>query len=636
VDNKVHLWAENRNGEPCEVAGQIVDSKQRVVVDGIVTHGGRAKFQINPAADETYAFACNNATNPRGIEVRFDAPLPPADAQASGKLTSRARVLKARDELQLEVAATKMPAQFVVAAQAGDALVGQQFVDFDDTHAPGDSKLITLLLAPEASGLLDVTLFDWQPSPPRAIGHSRVYRQPARYLRIELTPQAASTDDDRERYSIDVRDEQGKGRAVVLGVNVQAVEPMAPIYQTQLAHSAPEEEVAERLAQDQYFLDALDRSELELPSGLTPAPIDARRTTVGLTEASGTGAGSGGASLGGFVDQVGAPPGDALARAARALVARPSVPAVVDNLPEVESAYRASLTTWRDQQENRWRAFAVVIVLASTILIFATLILVTLRLVDRIHFWLPSLTTGIAALVIAGVWLNTASEQPLVVAARPVAAFQGERLLAESLGDGEFGSGGLGGGQFGAAPFGESLPTINLPVRDPSADQPVAQPVDPTTRPAPAPIVSDPQPKPKANTKAADASRYYFGFDHEPAPPATVDRTASDDATKWFAQRYLRFDTMSGRSIERPSSDDYVRLTPVQTQAYGEAVASNLHRSASPPSNSPTLYWNPLIETDTNGHAEIEFPARGRYRMIIEASGRERRGRMERVFEARK
>jgi hypothetical protein len=644
VANEVTMWTEWDDNEPRELTGKVVDSQKRVVVDGIATTNGRAKFKFTPVADETYSFTCTDAPAARGVALPIETPLPAPQSNVHGKLTALATSYSPSQPLRFEIAATKTPAQFVVAASDGEQVVGQQYVDFDAAKQSGVvAQRVTVPLADDACGLLGVTLYDVESNPPQAIAQHFVYREEARKWNIELTPGETSGSADSAQWSIQVRDENGHGAKALLGVNVQRESDGAPATPYRRTELLAENNV--RYMQESLSQRALDDLSATGATALNRSHMIQRfgslsgSGTKGMDARSGRPVSGSGEALRGFGYAGFTANQNALAAlndfgnvTAPQLAPTPPPPQIVDNLSSVEAAYRESLAAWRGAQEQRWQGFALAIVVGSVVLICATLLLTTLRLADRYYMWLPSLSAGAVALLIGGVWLRVDLDRPITVAVRPLAAFRGETLLAGGVlpAGGGLGGGGLGGlGAEYTEGFG-----LQPRIADPLAEVPSDRPVAPETKP---------EAEVETLLREELAKRYYFSLPALHGAIDTASAAAQPDVNHWFAQRYLRhrYDTFGEahdyelglRRQPTPPQlmDDYVQIAPLALKIAGDATAPTARPTGSPQAESTTVYWNPLIETDSTGKAEIHFNPPPRYRIIIDASGSGRWGHAERV-----
>lgn len=644
LDNKVYFGANTADGTPAQIRGVVVDSRQNKVADIATSAGGNGTFHITPDANESYSLAKIESEE---LNQRTPMPLPDVAADVTAKLSTDVDVFAAGKPLMVDVVTAKAPAQLLVTAARGEATVTQQFVEFAaDTACPATQR-VSLPLADEVAGTLQLLLYDCDQSPPAPIAQQFVYRQPTQYLKLTLEPSTSG-----DTWGVRCVDEQQRPRAAVLGVNVVAENsgPAAPPSTLYATWYAPPATANTTTLLGSGGLANAGQTPLAGSFGLPG--IAARDQWRFLQPHEGSLNGALFGQQPAAVDDL-----TALGDIAAPVAGTPAPPMLQDNLPQVEAAYQRAVTQWRDAQQNRLHAFAMLICIGSALLLLATVMMVILRLVDRVVAWLPALGVATAALVIGCIWLGLSWNDPITIAARPVNVYDGAPLQLADARAGERGQ---------REDYLERTPAPPVDPRGEYANQPVLT----SPAPTPSPTVSDfgrPVTEETPASGATDeADQKFF---RAPAYPVAPDRYflggtrgsgglgggGSGPVAAFKNGRLGLFDRLAARdfySFDFLDANDitvtneaalqsslgkialnFADATPLPIVRYSTSTAALQPTGA--PRDREAIFWDPFVQTGAEGEAQLRFtlPSTGRFRVSIDAHGSGRIGSLQQVIE---
>lgn len=211
VENAVYLECNDALGRPIDGAGDLLDGRGRPVAKFRTQHQGRVKVGLVPRAGEAYRVRL------AGHEASFPLPEVQPDGLALRLLGDD---VGPAAPLRLALAG-RGNGPWLVGAFCRGVLVGQTTLRADDG---GELRAETSIdLAPEAAGVLRVTVFDRALQP---VAERLVRRLPRHHLAVELTAQHHElSPGDAQQLRVRTRDEHGNGcRALVgLAVSDQAI-----------------------------------------------------------------------------------------------------------------------------------------------------------------------------------------------------------------------------------------------------------------------------------------------------------------------------------------------------------------------------------------------------------------------------
>lgn len=578
VENRVYFFAHNGRGFPVDLQAKIVDSNRNSFADVSTEFAGRGYFMLRPDARERYELVA-----PQADAI---APLPEASENARVTLTAERSVLSAGEPLRVQVTSLDPEAQLLVSASAFGATMGQELVRFDSPQ-PDNAPLqtaVTVPLAEEAAGVIDVTLYDYRQTPPKPLASRLVCRPPARYWKVQATEQEVSEQDFTACWSIQVKDEAGAKAPATLGISAVAIatseadDPLVPL--SLLAYVPPHE------------------------LGLSPEKLDLFLGTTART------------SLLGF-----APQPTAKSTLVSTTTESHAPPALVDNLKEVETQYRAAIVAWRDAQQDRLHRLAQMILLGSMVVLIALALLAMLRATGSPGVWIPAAACSLATLMLSTVWLGARIDRPIEVAARPLKTYAGPPVAIDALHADDVDVDGtsdpsqyrmfgamkqpMGGhGAIAGAPGNLSLGRDDFLRFDGNA--------------------------------AASLPPYLLNWRF-----ALEDRWSTSLAAKHRSSQTDGFGAYGAAMTPEHAPEAYAlgaMPTPANKRSYRNLVESldwtDQVADIDSKRTVKTLYWNPVLKTDAEGRAEIRFslPQREtRYRLTIFAHGNRRFGTLMRT-----
>jgi hypothetical protein len=206
VENAVYLACTDALDRPIDGAGELLDGRGRQVAKFRTQHQGRAKVGFVPRTGEAYRVRL------AGHEATFPLPEVRPDGIALRLLGDD---VGPAAPLRLALAG-RGNGPWLVGVFCRGALVGQTTLRADDGGELRSEASIDL--APEAAGVLRVTVFDRALQP---VAERLVRRLPRHHLAVELTAQHADlSPGDAQQLRIRTRDERGNGCRALVGIAV--------------------------------------------------------------------------------------------------------------------------------------------------------------------------------------------------------------------------------------------------------------------------------------------------------------------------------------------------------------------------------------------------------------------------------
>lgn len=602
LENRVVCEATDQRGQPLVIRGTVLDSAQRQVAEVTTTTTGIGEFELTPLKTESYSVSLQ----PPGATVARVLALPPVADDLFARISVPAK-LPAGAPLECEVATTKAPAQLLVAAYRNSAVVTQHFVDFDAaSHTPARQR-VRMPIADEIAGALEVVLFDAQQSPPVRIGQQSTYREPTQYLQLTIEPSESDN-----AWRVAVRDEHGRPTNAVLGVNV--LTDKTPV----AAQSS--------LATAWYDSKSLSLDESKL-SEVSPEALalDFAWRTNEMKDA---------LPAGEMASSKFAKDAAAAEDASRVEIAPAAPPLLGDNLQQVEAAYQYAITQRHDAQQARLRVFATAICVISLLVLLVTAIAAVLRTAGHIYVWAPALSVSLGSLLVGLMWIGTEQRTEFAIGAVALREFDGETqqvaLVDEQSGvDSTFESE-VSPMNRPTAPRTEAVADVPLPtVADPSSTRDSDEPSTTATSETNAAGLSL-----GAGVGGVGVGGGLGASAMDPAGLSTLDRLRTKDFYSFvpepFANDAHYFGSGSlGRTLLNPT--EYTPL-PIRRFALGDMPPLP---AIEPARALDTIYWDPLVKSNEQGEAELRFqlPQHGRYRVLIDAHGNGRLGRLDKTID---
>jgi len=211
LPNRVYFVARNTLGDPVDVEGEIQDRNGRRVASVKTVRDGMGRFELQPETGQQYSL---KITAPIDIQNTPELPrvvsgLPVLDT-GDGVFDSQRplkMMLHSGDELDL-----------IVRAVCRGELVGSR-----RSKLSRGRRLISIPLADDVDGVVRITVLDASTLPATPLLERLVFRRPAKQLRIEVLgdeSQRQRSPGESVRLNFQVRDENGQPAPAVLGVAV--------------------------------------------------------------------------------------------------------------------------------------------------------------------------------------------------------------------------------------------------------------------------------------------------------------------------------------------------------------------------------------------------------------------------------
>jgi hypothetical protein len=601
VSNNVYFQAHDSLGKPVELKGALVDANKNSVAMLKTESAGRGKFALTPAAGVNYSPA---VTQPANVEIN-GTPLFVA-SEAKARLSAVEGVIAASAPLAVDVATTDFDAKLVVAASIDGTCVGQQVVDFlsiSDQASKTFQKQLSIPLADEAAGLMAVTLYDYEQSPPAPVAERWVYRQPATHWGLEATPAEANA--ETTTWNVQVRDETGKPGQAVLGARVVRED----VYDAYAAtgggslesfwwrgrHGARFDDAAATLGKPAGELKA---EGMDLALGTQPTTWGFSRAGTDVLAVNGRPAHHWNDYFAPRWERLSETTfADDFAREEAPVVAKSySPPLVVDNFQAVQEVFQRAVGTAREARYERVRMIANVLCVCSAGVLIALACFGAKGLVSSPRVWLPALSMACGAFVLAGSWVGGEIDAPVAAQLRPIKPYAGEAIVATT--------------QFASfARLDDQTPSLAA-----AGDSP--------------PTGSD-----RAWTKFRGADPR-TGVAAKPIQRYAIPSQRGPEAAFPFGGTQLSGEPTNGQ-LNLPAAGTPAAIEPETLARLPRLPVRTYSAPADDGSSPPTLYWNPLLLTDENGRATLAIPrpkGNQSYRLIIDAHGNGRIGSMERVI----
>lgn len=205
VPNRVYVRARTLDNRPARMTGRVTDGRGREITT-VQTSAGLGIFPLTPKAGECYTL---HVTGPDGVAGATELPRAIAGGVA---LSVPAGVIRADEPVHVMLYHAGRPQPVLVAAFCHNRLVALR-----QAIATDDGTKVSLPTAAGIVGVLRVTVFDPQTSPPSPIAERLVFRRPGADLSLSVTP---TRTDNRVRLDLRSADEQDHPADAWLAVTV--------------------------------------------------------------------------------------------------------------------------------------------------------------------------------------------------------------------------------------------------------------------------------------------------------------------------------------------------------------------------------------------------------------------------------
>lgn len=209
--NRVYFAAHNLQGEPIHVAGEILNQNGKRIAEIETARDGMGKFEFVPDPRDKYVF---KVTDP--VDVT-NSPALPKGVDHLPVLSSGKGVFGNQEDVAFEIQ-TLQERPIVIQAVCRGQLVAEQALEL----RAGLTKL-KLDLPRHVEGVIRLTVFDGTANQAHPLVERLVYREGIRKLRIKVDESESAlerTPGEPVRLSLSVTDENGQPAPSVLGVAV--------------------------------------------------------------------------------------------------------------------------------------------------------------------------------------------------------------------------------------------------------------------------------------------------------------------------------------------------------------------------------------------------------------------------------
>jgi len=382
LKNRVYFHAYDPQQKPVHIEGFIVDAQGTQLTQAKTLHEGRGRFSFKPVQDGAYTLVVKQ---PGAEEKRFD--LPEVNKDRFLTLNTGSGIAGAGQPLKIELASTRNDVPLAVSVACRGSAIGR----ISHIIAKGKPAPLSLPLPASVAGVVRVTVYDYSVKPPKPLAERLVFRKPSQSLKVTATSvKKAYAPGDKVSVSVTVQNERNQpAPAAVLGLAaiddtvLNLADDKSPQMQTYFWLTS-EIKQPEDLEDANFFLGASPKA---------GAALDMLLGTQGWRR---------------FVDKPaakirkGTPTGAELMAQAGA-----AAPALYDNLPQIRQQHQAAVVSLTQQRQSSIRLLGRLCFAGGAGLILVLVILSVFKLSAGVRYWAPALAA--ATLVIAaGAWWTTA------------------------------------------------------------------------------------------------------------------------------------------------------------------------------------------------------------------------------------
>ena len=575
--NRVYFSARDSTDKPVAISGLVLNSLGQSVAQADTTFQGMGVFSFEARPGGQYRLRIKD---PPGVEV--EPRLPDVSADAKIVLDAGVAVFDAGAPLEFNLRANIEGLPLVASAWCRGVPVGQHAL-----ITKANANPVSISLGDEVGGVIRLTVHDYRSNPPEPVAERLVYRRPKQRLRVKIDGGGRYSPGEPVSLSVAVTDESGQPAPAVLGARVvddsllglagENGPGMSTYFMLTSELAGPED-----VENADFHLSDEERG---------PATLDlflgtrGWRRFVERTRGELQNEGRDKEQLGRLI----------------AIGSETSPPAMFDNLQKLQSRYQTSLVDYRSNRSRMLSTLTSVIFFGSLGLILFVTMLSLLGIASGPRIWGPAVGVATASLVIGLFLMNPEGRSPAGLgdvafapfdmappppkpAKSPKAFEESERREMEGL---EEDAATMPAGKAGRAmKKGSPVPAAAAPAEEP----------------APAPDAGDPGAA--RQTFAARASAQldtmslrqagqpgYNVVDH-PAPQMPAQQGDKTDAP--------RSQAFGGKAADKTEGSRGFKVRQYQHQ----------HRPGPDGTRTDfaqTLYWHPLLPTDADGRAQIEF-----------------------------
>lgn len=210
LKNRVYFVARNPLGDPIHIAGEILDRRGNKLADVETVRDGMGRFEFTPKDGEKYSL---KVTAPLDVT---NSPSLPAVGNSDLVLSTGNGVFKNDEHIKFELLSATARKIEIQSACRGKLVARQQL-----ELKPGKSQLEVELPA-DVSGVVRLTVLNADVYPARPLVERLVYRESDRKLNVNIQQSGSTerTPGEQVRLALSVTDENGKPTPAILGIAV--------------------------------------------------------------------------------------------------------------------------------------------------------------------------------------------------------------------------------------------------------------------------------------------------------------------------------------------------------------------------------------------------------------------------------
>jgi alpha-2-macroglobulin-like protein len=422
LENRVYFVARNPQGKPVDLAGTLLveeaDGRSRVEesIPVKTVYEGMGAFRFRPTVGAVYRLKINEP-----VGVTNQPKLPAVSTQRDVVLDTGAGVFAAGKPLEFSVKAVKTGLPLVVAAYCRGVQVGEQPLVTKQTG--DDPNPVKISLDGTVGGVIRLTVYNYNATPPKPIAERLVYRRPARKLNVQATAagQAGASGQagklphyapgDKVDLSLSVTDESGAPTAAALGVAVvddallNLADDHAPSMPTYFLLTS-EIDKPEDLENADFYLSDGTRGEAKAAEALDLllGTQGWRRFAEVSLLAAVSGKGDSPVFAGAKTGTVPAMSPEQLATLALVGAGRP--PLMYDNIEQIRSNYKKSLAAYQADRTRALNTLTAISFFGGLGLVLLVVMLGLMRIVSGMHLWIPAVGATVCCLIIGAILMN--------------------------------------------------------------------------------------------------------------------------------------------------------------------------------------------------------------------------------------
>ncbi len=206
IKTRVYFEAFTPAGKPADLAGEVLNSQDRVVATFRSEHEGRGRFRMTPRDGDKYRL---KITEPAGVTAEYELP----EVKAVGAVIATKRdVYRSGKPVAVRVASSRRSAYVTVAKR--ERVLASTYIE--DLSPKGTT--IRFPLPASQYGVLTVTIWD---SAGKPLAERLLFRQSERKLHVSISADARRyAPGDKAKLTVHTTDADGEPVSAIVGLNV--------------------------------------------------------------------------------------------------------------------------------------------------------------------------------------------------------------------------------------------------------------------------------------------------------------------------------------------------------------------------------------------------------------------------------